>query len=53
MKLYLYVYFYERGGWKMKNFIISTDSTVDLPKSYLEENNISIHPLYYYIDDEE
>ena len=37
----------------MKNFIISTDSTVDLPKTYLEENNISIHPLYYYIDDEE
>ena len=29
----------------MRNFIISTDSTGDLPSSYLKENNISIHPL--------
>lgn len=34
----------------MRDFIISTDSTEDLPKSYLEENNISVHPLYYIID---
>lgn len=37
----------------MRNFIISTDSTGDLPDSYLEENNILIHPLYYILDGEE
>ena len=37
----------------MRNFIISTDSTGDLPSSYLKENNISIHPLYYILDAEE
>lgn len=37
----------------MKEFIISTDSTVDLPQEYLKENNISIHPLFYIIDGEE
>lgn len=37
----------------MRNFIISTDSTGDLPSSYLKENNISIHPLYYILDGEE
>lgn len=35
----------------MRNFIISTDSTGDLPKEYLKENNISIHPLYYIVDE--
>ena len=35
----------------MKDFIISTDSTADLPKSYLEENKIAIHPLHYTVDD--
>jgi EDD domain protein, DegV family len=34
----------------MRDFIISTDSTADLPKSYIEENNILIHPLHYIID---
>ena len=34
----------------MKDYIISTDSTVDLPKDYLEENNIFIHPLYYSLE---
>ncbi len=37
----------------MRDFIISTDSTVDLPESYLKENNIVIHPLYYIIDEKE
>lgn len=37
----------------MRNFIISTDSTEDLPSSYLKENNISIHPLYYIVDGKE
>lgn len=37
----------------MKKFIISTDSTEDLPETYLKENNISIHPLYYIIEDKE
>lgn len=34
-------------------FIISTDSTEDLPETYLKENNISVHPLYYIVDNEE
>ena len=37
----------------MRDFIISTDSTADLPESYLKENNISVHPLYYIIDRKE
>lgn len=37
----------------MRDFIISTDSTVDLPEAYLKENNISVHPLYYIIDEKE
>lgn len=37
----------------MSNFVISTDSTASLPKDYLEENHIAIHPLHYYIDEEE
>lgn len=35
---------------RMKEFIISTDSTADLPKEYLEAHNITIHPLYYTVD---
>ena len=37
----------------MREFIISTDSTNDLPETYLKENNIAVHPLYYIIDDRE
>ena len=37
----------------MRDFIISTDSTADLPNSYLSENNICVHPLYYIVDGEE
>lgn len=36
----------------MKNYIISTDSTADLPKEYCLEHNIHIHPLYYTLDGE-
>lgn len=37
----------------MRNFIISTDSTVDLPKAFIEENQIAIHPLNYIVDEVE
>ena len=37
----------------MREFVISTDSTASLPEDYLKENNIAIHPLHYYIDEEE
>lgn len=37
----------------MRDFVISTDTTASLPKKYLEENNIALHPLHYIIDDEE
>ena len=37
----------------MRDFIISTDSTADLPDTYLKENNISVHPLYYIVDGKE
>ena len=36
----------------MKDFVISTDTTSDLPKSYIQENNIGIHQLYYAFGDE-
>lgn len=39
--------------FKMKDFVISTDSTASLPEEYLKENNITIHPLHYIIDGEE
>lgn len=34
----------------MKQFVITTDSTVDLPKSYLEEKGVVITHLSYIID---
>ncbi len=36
----------------MREYIISTDSTADLPKDYLKKHKIFIHPLYYNIDGE-
>ena len=36
----------------MKDFIISTDSTADLPAEYIKEHNLFIHPLYYNLDGE-
>lgn len=37
----------------MKKFIISTDSTCDLPDDYCRLNNIDIHSLFYKFSDEE
>lgn len=34
----------------MRDFIISTDSTADLPDSFIEQHRIAVHPLYYIID---
>ncbi len=31
----------------MRQFIISTDSTADLPDDYIKGHNLTIHPLYY------
>ena len=31
----------------MKDFLISTDTTADLPASYVKEHNIDIHTLFY------
>ncbi|NLZ83967.1 MAG: DegV family protein [Clostridiales bacterium] len=31
----------------MGNFIITTDTTSDLPEEYLKENNLNLLPLYY------
>lgn len=31
----------------MNKFIISTDTTSDLPENFIKENDIDIHPLYY------
>lgn len=35
----------------MSTYIITSDTTCDLPNSYLNENNIDIIPLYYNLDD--
>ncbi len=35
----------------MKKYVITTDSTCDLPKSYVEENNLTILPLYFLMND--
>lgn len=37
----------------MRPFIISTDTTADLPAEFAAEHGISIHPLHYLIDDKE
>ena len=37
----------------MRPFIISTDTTSDLPAEFAAEHQISIHPLHYLIDDKE
>lgn len=36
----------------MKPFIISTDTCCDLPQSYITENDIDIHSLFYRFDDD-
>lgn len=35
----------------MSNYMITSDTTCDLPDSYVKENNIDIIPLYYNLDD--
>lgn len=35
----------------MKPYIISTDCMADLPASFIEKYNISLHPLYYLMGD--
>ncbi len=37
----------------MKPFIISVDTTSDLPEEYLQEHTIPVHPLHYIIDEKE
>lgn len=37
----------------MQKFIISTDTTADLPMDFITEHHISVHPLHYLIDDKE
>lgn len=37
----------------MKNLIISTEDSADLPKDILEEYNIKICPMNYYVDEKE
>ncbi len=34
----------------MDSFIITTDTTSDLPEQYLKEHHIDIIPLYYVLD---
>ena len=36
----------------MRKFLISTDTTADLPEDYRMSNMIDIHPLFYRFDDE-
>ncbi len=35
----------------MREFVIFTDSTCDLPEEFIAENNIEIIPLYYNMED--
>ena len=37
----------------MRSFIISVDTTCDLPDEYLQEHSIQVHPLHYIIDETE
>ncbi len=37
----------------MRPFIISVDTTSDLPDEYMKEHGLQIHPLHYLIDDKE
>ena len=34
----------------MKDFVIITDSTCDLPESYVKENNLEVIPIPYSIE---
>ncbi len=34
----------------MRDFVITTDTTCDLPEDYLKEHQIDVVPLYYNFD---
>ncbi len=34
----------------MRPFIVSTDSTADIPEEYLKEHGVQLHPLHYIVD---
>ncbi len=34
----------------MRPFIVSTDSTADIPEDYLKEHGVQLHPLHYIVD---
>jgi DegV family protein with EDD domain len=34
----------------MRPFIVSTDSTADIPEDYLKQHSIQLHPLHYIVD---
>lgn len=36
----------------MRDFLISTDTTADLPKEFIKDNNIDIHELFYSFGEE-
>ena len=36
----------------MSNYVVTVNSTVDLPKAWLEERNVPVVPLKYTIEDE-
>ena len=38
------------GGKKVRDFVITVNSTVDMPKEWLEERDIKVVPLRYTID---
>ena len=40
------------GGIDMREFVITVNSTVDLPKEWLEERHVPVLPLKYTIDGE-
>ena len=42
----------ERKVERMSDYIISVNSTVDLPKEWLTERNVPVIPLKYTIDGE-
>lgn len=36
----------------MRDYVITVNSTVDLPKEWLQERNVPVIPLHYTIDGE-
>lgn len=42
-----YDFSWERKDRKMRDFVITTDTTCDLPEEYLKEHKVRLLPLYY------